>query len=113
MLKYFEVLIGETSEAYMDDIIIKSKKADQLVADLEKTFKKLRENDIKLNPKKCIFGVPRGMLLGFIVSEHGIEANLEKISANMKMGLIQNLKEVQRIMGCLAALSCFISRLDE
>jgi hypothetical protein len=97
----------------MDDIIIKSKKADQLVADLEKTFKKLRENDIKLNPKKCIFGVPRGMLLGFIVSEHGIEANLEKISANMKMGLIQNLKEVQRIMGCLAALSCFISRLDE
>jgi hypothetical protein len=110
---YFKELIGETSEAYMDDIIIKSKKADQLVADLEKTFKKLRENDIKLNPKKCIFGVPRGMLLGFIVSEHGIEANLEKISANMKMGLIQNLKEVQRIMGCLAALSCFISRLDE
>jgi hypothetical protein len=88
MLKYFEVLIGETSEAYMDDIIIKSKKADQLVADLEKTFKKLRENDIKLNPKKCIFGVPRGMLLEFIVSEHGIEANLEKILAIMRMGPI-------------------------
>jgi hypothetical protein len=83
------------------------------VADLEKTFKNIRENDIKLNPKKCIFGVPRGTLLGFIVSEHGIEANLEKILTIMRMGPIQNLKEVQRIMGCLAALSCFISRLDE
>jgi len=64
------------------------------MADLEQTFRKLRENDIKLNPKKCIFGVPRGMLLGFIVSEHGIEANPEKILAIMKMGLIPNLRGV-------------------
>jgi hypothetical protein len=49
------------------------------VADLEKTFKRLRENGIKLNPKKCIFGVLRGMLLRFIVSERGIKANPEKI----------------------------------
>ena len=49
---------------------------------------KLRANDIKLNPKKCIFRVPRGMLLGFIVFELGIEANLEKISAIMRMGPI-------------------------
>ena len=43
---------------------------------------------MKLNPEKCIFGVPRGMLLGFIVSEHGIKDNLEKISAIMRMGPI-------------------------
>jgi hypothetical protein len=43
---------------------------------------------VKLNPEKCIFGVPRGMLLGFVVSECGIEANPEKISANMDMGPI-------------------------
>jgi hypothetical protein len=53
------------------------------------------------------------MLLGFIVSEHGIEANLEKISAITRMGPIQNLKGVQRVTGCLAALSCLISRLGE
>ena len=53
------------------------------------------------------------MLLGFIVSERGIEANLEKISAITRMGLIQNIKGVQRITGCLAALSQFISCLDE
>ena len=52
-------------------------------------------------------------MLGFIVSEHGIEANLENISAVMRMGLIQNIKGVQRVTGCLVALSRFISRLGE
>jgi hypothetical protein len=51
--------------------------------------------------------------LGFIVSERGIEANPEKIAAITSMGPIQDLKGVQRVMGCLAALSCFISRLGE
>jgi hypothetical protein len=58
------------------------------VADLEKTFKRLRENGIKLNPKKCVFGVLRGMLLRFIVSERGIKANPEKIMVVTQMGLI-------------------------
>ena len=53
------------------------------------------------------------MLLGFIISERGIEANPEKISAVTKMGPIQNIKGVQRIIGCLDALSRFISRLGE
>jgi hypothetical protein len=53
------------------------------------------------------------MLLGFIVSERGIEANPEKIASITSMGPIKNLKGVQRVMGCLAALSRFISRLGE
>jgi hypothetical protein len=53
------------------------------------------------------------MLLGFIVSEQGIEANPEKIAAIVSMGPIKDLKGVQRVMGCLAALSRFISRLGE
>ena len=88
MLKCFGNLIGWTIEAYVDDIVVKSKRADHLVANLEKTFAKLRANGIKLNPEKCVFEVPRGTLLGFIVSERGIEANPEKISAIMKMGPI-------------------------
>ena len=94
MFKCFGDLIGRTVEAYVDDIMVKSKQADQVVADLEQTFVKLRANGTKLNPEKCVSGVPRGMLLGFIVSEHGIEANPEKISAIMRMGLIQNIKGV-------------------
>jgi hypothetical protein len=53
------------------------------------------------------------MLLGFVLSESGIEANPEKISAIMDMGLIKNLKGVHRVTGCLAALSRFITRIGE
>jgi hypothetical protein len=53
------------------------------------------------------------MLVGFIISERGIEASLEKISAITKMGPIRDLKGIQKVMGCLAALSRFISRLGE
>ena len=113
MLKCFRDLIGQTIEAYVDDIVVKSKRADQVVADLEQTFVKLRANGIKLNPEKCVFGVPRGMLLGFIVFERGIEANLEKISAIKRLGPIQNIKGVQRVTGCLTVLSRFISCLSE
>ena len=97
----------------MDDIVVMSRWADQLIADLKQTFAKLRANDIKLNPEKCVFRVPRGMLLGVIVFEHGIEAKLEKILAIAKMGLIQNIKWVQRVIGCLTTLSHFISCLSE
>ena len=95
MLKCFGDLIGWTVEAYVDDIMVKSKHADHLVDDLEQTFAKLQANVIKLNPEKCVFEVPRGMLLGSIISEHGIKANPEKILAITRMGLIQNIKGVQ------------------
>jgi hypothetical protein len=109
----FGELIGHIVEAYIDDIVVKSKKLGDLVPDLIEVFAELRQHRVKLNPEKCIFGVSRGMLLGFVVSERGIEANPEKISAIMDMGPIKNLKSVQRVMGCLAALSRFIARLRE
>jgi hypothetical protein len=105
--------IGPTVEAYVDDIVVKTKKASNLINDLDVTFKCLRAKNIKLNPEKCVFGVPRGMLLGFIVFDRGIKANPEKIIVITKMGPIHDLKGVQRVMGCLAALSRFISCLGE
>jgi hypothetical protein len=98
---------GRTVEAYVDDIVVKTRKASDLLSDLEVTFRCLKAKDVKLNPEKCVFGVPRGMLLGFIVSERGIEANPEKIAAITNMGPIADLKSVQRVMGCLAALKPF------
>jgi hypothetical protein len=86
--------IGPTIEAYVDDIVVKTKKANNLVNDLDIEFKCFRAKNIKLNPEKCVFGVPRGMLLGFIMSKHGIEANLEKITVITKMGPIRDLKGV-------------------
>jgi hypothetical protein len=64
------------------------------VADLDQTFARLRVNGVRLNPEKCVFRVPRGMLLGFIVSERSIEANPEKIVSITKMGGIHNPKGV-------------------
>jgi hypothetical protein len=61
--------IGRTVEAYVDDIVVKTRKADDLVGDLRIAFGCLRANGVKLNPKKSVFGVPRGMLLGYIVSQ--------------------------------------------
>ena len=69
MTQVFGEHIGRTIEAYVDNVVVKSKRANDLVNDLEVAFKCLREKGVKLNPEKCVFGVPRGMLLGFIVSE--------------------------------------------
>jgi hypothetical protein len=59
-----------------------------IAANLDQAFKCLWAKNIKLNPEKCVFGILRGMLLGFIVSERDIEANVEKISTIVSMGLI-------------------------
>ena len=67
-------------------MVIKSKTTDDLIADLEETFTNLKRYRWKLNPSKCIFGVPSGILLGYIFSARGIEPNLDKVTAitNMK-----------------------------
>jgi hypothetical protein len=105
--------IGRTVEAYVDDIVMKTRKVDDLVNDLHIAFGCLRANGVKLNPEKCVFGVSRGMLLGYIVSQRGIEANPKKVAALERMGPIRDLKGVQKVLGSLAALSRFISRLGE
>jgi hypothetical protein len=86
--------IGRTFEAYVDGIVVKTRKADDLVNDLNIAFGYLRAKGVKLNPEKCVFGVPRGMLLGYIVSQRGIEANPEKVAALERMGPIRDLKGV-------------------
>jgi hypothetical protein len=61
--------IGRAVEAYVDDIVVKARKADGLVGDLRIAFGCLQANGVQLNPEKCVFGVPRGMLLGYIFSQ--------------------------------------------
>jgi hypothetical protein len=90
-----------------------SKKQDGLIADLQETFNNLRKYNMMLNPTKCVFGVPAGQLLGFIVSHCGIEVIPEKIKAILDISQPNDLKDVQRLIGCMAAMSIFISRLGE
>jgi hypothetical protein len=77
--------IGRTVEVYIDDIVVKTRKADDLVNDLRIAFDCLQKNRVKLNPEKCVFEVSRGMLLGYIISQQGIEPNPEKVSTLDRM----------------------------
>ena len=105
--------IGRNVEAYIDDVVVKTKTADNLIADLEETFSNLNKYRWKLNPSKCIFGVPSGILLGYIVSARGIEPNPDKVSAITNMKWSTCIKDIQKLTWCMAALSHFISCLGE
>ena len=87
--------------------------ACDLIANLAAMFVNLRRFNIEFSPKKCVFRVPKGKLLGYIMSGRGIEANPKKIMAISNMGPIRNVKGIQRLTGCLASLSRIISRLGE
>jgi hypothetical protein len=76
---------GKHVEAYVDDVVIKTGNSENFIEDLQLVFNSLRRYRWKLNPEKCVFGVPTRKLLGFIVSQWGIEDNPEKIEAIMRM----------------------------
>jgi hypothetical protein len=109
----FKRQLNKNVEAYVDDVVVKTRNSSTLIDDLEETFASLREYRWKLNPNKCVFGVPSGKLLGFIISHRGIEANPEKISAITSMKAPTCIKDVQKLTGCMAALNRFISKLGE
>jgi hypothetical protein len=109
----FKRQLNKNVEAYVDDMVIKTRNSDTLIADLEETFASLREYRWKLNPNKCVFCVPSGKLLGFIIIHRGIEANPEKISTITKMKAPTCIKDTQKHTGCMAALNRFISKLGE
>ena len=66
-----------------------------------------------MNPSKCIFGVPSGILLGYNVSARGIEPNPDKVSTITNMKRPTYVKDIQKLIGCMVALSRFTSRLSE
>jgi hypothetical protein len=78
--------------AYVDDIVVMSKNKEDHITDLKETFANLREAGLRLNPEKCIFGVNKGKMLGYIISAEGIRANPDKTKAIMAMAEPQNKK---------------------
>jgi hypothetical protein len=105
--------IGQNVHAYVDDVVVKTKQRATLLDDLKETFANLRCYRMKLNPEKCTFGMPARQLLGYIVSQRGIEANPSKIKAIETLEPPTKLRDVQKFTGCLASLSRFVSRLEE
>lgn len=101
-------------EAYVDIIVIKSKPEADHIADLHETFNSLRAAGVWLNPEKCVFSDRAGKLLGYLVSQRGIDVNPDKIYAITDMAPTTNARGgVQRLAGHLAALSWFLARSAE
>ncbi|KAL0437590.1 UNVERIFIED_CONTAM: hypothetical protein Sradi_0466900 [Sesamum radiatum] len=111
--KIFRPQIGRNIKVYVDDMLVKIKRAGDHVADLEETFSVLRKYRLKLNPAKCAFGVRGGRFLGFMVTQRGIEANPLKIKAILDMKAATYVNEVQRLTRRIAVLSRFISKAAE
>ena len=93
--------------------MVKTKDKTTLIQDLKETFANLRKINLKLNPEKCVFGVPSSKLLGFFMSHRGIEANPDKIKAIEQVQAPRTVKDVRRLTGCIAALSRFICKSAE
>ncbi|XP_050897804.1 uncharacterized protein LOC127104675 [Lathyrus oleraceus] len=98
-------------EAYVDDMIAKSHNEEEHLVHLLKLFERLRKYQLKLNPAKCIFGVRSGKLLGFIVSQRGIEVDPDKVRAIRDMPAPQTETQVRGFLGRLNYISWFISNL--
>ena len=111
--RMFQKQISVTMEVYIDDMLVKSTTAELHIAHLSDAFQVLRSYNMKLNPAKCAFGVSAGKFLGFIVNHRGIEANPDKIKAVLDMSSPSGIKEVQRLIGRIAALSRFVSRVSD
>ena len=81
----FHDMMHKDVEVYVDDMTVKSQDMADHLAALQRFFERIRQFRLRLNPKKCTFGVTSGNLLGHIVSRCGIEVDLEKIRAILDM----------------------------
>jgi hypothetical protein len=97
----------------VDDLVVKSVQRRDHISDLAETFANLKEANLRLNPKKCVFGIHKGKVLGCLVSTKGIAANPDKIKALIEMQDPVSIKDVQKLTGRVAALNRFIPRAAE
>ena len=100
-------------EVYIDDMLVKSVKAELNIIHLAEAFQVLKGYNMRLNPAKCAFGVSAGKFLGFIVNSRGIEANPDMIKVVLDMLPPSNIKGIQRQTGRIAALSRFVSKASD
>ena len=104
-------MIYKEIEVYVDDMMVKSTTREGHFTALDKFLARAKKYNLRLNPKKCIFGVTSRKLLGHIVSQKGIEIDPDKVKSIRKMSAPSTEKEVREFMGWLQYISRFISKL--
>jgi hypothetical protein len=89
--------VGRNVLSYVDDIVVASRKKETYISDLAETFPNMCEARLKLNAEKCIFGITKRKVLGFLVSIKGIEANPDKIRALIQIQPSQSRKDMYKL----------------
>ena len=108
--RIFESQIERNMEAYIDDMVVKSRQVVEHLVGVGETFSVLKEHKLRLNASKCSFGVSSGKFLGYMITHRRIEVNLEQIKAINSLHPPRNPKEVQRLTRMTTTLNRFISR---
>nr|GEX15248.1 reverse transcriptase domain-containing protein [Tanacetum cinerariifolium] len=111
--KAFQKQISRNLEVFVDDPVIKSRTVQEIMRDVEETFRTLREINMKLNHKKCTFEVKEGMFLGYKVNTKGIKVCSKKVEAVLSLPYPKCLKGVQKLNGKLASLNRLLSKSVE
>jgi hypothetical protein len=107
----FHDLLIVLMEVYIDDIVVKLVGFKEHMADLKLSLERMKKYGLRMNPLKCAFGVTSRWFLGFILHEHGIQIDPKKIETIKKIGEPVCKKDVQKLVGEINYLWCFISNL--
>ena len=106
----FHDMMHKKIEVYVDGMIAKSRREKEHLVNLRKLFERLHKYKLRLNPAKCTFGVKSGKLLGFVVSQKGIEVDPNKVKAILEMPEARTKKQVCGFLGRLNYIAIFISQ---
>jgi hypothetical protein len=108
----FHDLIGKLEEFYIDDVVVKSASIKGHLEDLRQVLERTRRFGLRMNPKKCAFGMSAGQFLGFLVHERGIEIGLKSQEAVRTMVPPTMKKELQQLIGKINLVKRFISNIS-
>jgi hypothetical protein len=107
----FHNLLRVLIEVYIDDMVVKSAGFEEHMTDLKLSLERMKKYGLRMNPMKCAYGVTSERFLGFIVHEHIIQIDPKKIESIGKIGELVCKKDVQKLLGKINYLRCFLSNL--
>jgi hypothetical protein len=107
----FHEFIESIGEVYINDIVVKSIEFDSHLVDLHMTFEKMHHYDLKMNPRKCAFGVSSRKFLGFIIYEQGIEVDPDQFRDIQNLGAPTCKLEMLKFLSKVNYLRRFISNI--
>ena len=111
--RMFKDKIGSMIKVYIDYMMVKSKRDERHVMDLNETFEIQRRHKLRLNANKCAFGIGARKCLGYMITNRGIEVNPNQMRATQQLSLPSNPKDVQKLTRMIVTPNNFVSKLAD